>query len=815
MFAGAAAEKGLTMESVWREFRYALRNLRQNPGFTLVTVATLALGIGANVAIFTVAKSVLLDPLPYPEPERVMLIQEGNPSAGLPRFSVAPLNYLDFHDRNQTFEAMAAVSGASFAFTGGGQPGRLRGSQVTGEYFDVYGIQPVLGKVITPENDRVGAERVTVLGHGFWQRRFGGDMAILDRLLILDGESYRVIGVLPEGFLETRDVFVPLAVDYQETGRGAHYWGVRGRLAEGVGVEQARADLVRIAGQLAETYPQSNTGWTVLVDPLQERMVRNFGSIIWMLLGAVGLVLLIACANVANLLLVRIASRERETAVRTALGASRWRLVRQFLTETTLLALLGGGLGILMARRGTELLVAMSGNAIPRSQEVAVDGGVLLFALALSLLSGWLLGLIPAFQASRIDLSGTLKEGGRGQAGGRGGSRLRRGLVLAEVALSVLLLVGAGLLIKSFSRLLDVDPGFEPAGVMTAELDLPEARYGEPETRSAFYRRLIDRLETLPGVESAAAVMPMPLTGSGFVLTFYVEGTAIPEPNEEPKANIRVVSESYFDAMRIPLRAGRVFRTSDDLQTPQVLVLNEAAVKKFFPGQDPVGERLTFDDPQGDEVTWMRVVGIVGDVHHEDLAVATDPEIYWSYGQRPMDSATLVVRTAADPAALAQPLRQVAAAIDPELPLYNLQTLDQIVADSVAQPRFNSLLLGLFAGLALLLATLGVYGVISYSVTQGRREIGVRLALGAERSRIVGLVLSRGLRLVALGLVLGLTAAFFASRVLRSMVYEVSPTDLATYGLVALLLAAVGAAACLIPALRAIRVDPVVVLRDE
>lgn len=804
------------MENFAKEIRYALRNLRKSPGFTLIAVATLALGIGANVAIFTVAKNVLLDPLPYPESERLMIVQEANPSAGFPRFSVAPLNYLDFHDRNSTFESMAAVDGASFAMTSpDGQPQRLRGLQVTGEYFDVYGVQPAHGRFFTPEHDRFGAERVAVLTYSFWQSRFGGDRQILERSLTLDGESYRVLGVMPEGILTTRDVVVPMAIDYQETARGAHYWGIRGRLAEGVNLEQARADLVQVAAQLEQAYPDSNTGWTAIVEPLHERIVQGFGSIMWMLTAAVGLVLLIAAGNVANLLLSRIAARERETAVRTALGASRWHLVRQFLTETTLLALLGGGLGVLLARYGTEILVAMSANAIPRSREVAVDGGVMLFALGLSLVTGLAFGLIPALSASRTDLGGTLKEGGRGQMGGRGGSRLRRGLVLAEVALSVLLLVGAGLLIKSLSRLLDVDPGFQPAGVMTTQLDLPETRYAEETAQSAFYRRMIDRVEALPGVESVAAVMPMPLTGSGFVLRFHVEGREIPEPNKAPSSNIRVVTESYFDAMRIPRMAGRVFERADDADAPGVIVLNETAVAKFFPGQDALGQRITFDDPRAEDVSWMTVVGVVADVHHEDLAVAPDPEMYWSFAQQPMSSATLIARTASDPILLTQPLRDAAAEIDRELPLYNFQSLEQIVTDSVAQPHFNSWLLGLFSGLALLLATLGVYGVISYSVTQGLREIGVRLALGAERSRILGLVLSRGLTLVGAGLAVGLVAAFFASRLLSTMVFDVSPTDLATYVTVALLLVAAGAAACLIPALRAVRVDPVVVLREE
>jgi predicted permease len=456
----------------------------------------------------------------------------------------------------------------------------------------------------------------------------------------------------------------------------------------------------------------------------------------------------------------------------------------------------------------------MSAGDVPRAAEITVDAGVLLFTLALSLLTGLVFGLLPALQASRSDLQGTLKEGGRGQAGA-GGGRLRSVLVVAEVAVAVVLLVGSGLLLRGLSRLVDVDPGFDPRGALTAQLDLPESKYPQDADQARFYRRLFDRLAALPGVERAGGVLPMPLTGSGFVLDFWVEGTPVPEPNKSPFSNVRVVNEDYFEAMKIPLLRGRVFTPADDFGAPWVVVINDSTAAKYFPGQDPIGERLTFDDPEGEEIRWMTIVGVVGDVHHEDLAAATEPELYWSYAQRPVDGTTVVLRAAGDPAALAGPLRSAVAEIDPDLPVYAVRPLEQIVDDSVAQPRFNSLLWGLFAGLALLLAVIGVYGVISYAVAQRRREIGVRLALGAERRRILGLVLKGGMGLVSIGLAAGLALSVPAARLLAGMVYEIGTTDPATYAGVAVLLAVVGAAACLVPALRATRVDPVVVLREE
>jgi len=804
------------MDTLLSNIKYALRSLRNNPGFSVVAVLTLALGIGANAAIFTVAKKVILDPLPFPDSERLMTIQESNVEAGLPRFSTAPPNFKDFHDGNQTFETMAAWGGQSFTLTGEGrEPKRLEGARVTGEFFEVHGMQAALGRELTAEDDRPEAEKVVLLNFNLWQRDFGGDPGILGESLLLDGEPYAVVGVAAKEFQERRDFFVPLALDYAQANRGGHFLAVRGLLKPGVTPERAAEDLKAIAAGLAETYPRSNAGWSVVVDPLLDRVVEGFDKVVWMLLAAVGLVLLIACTNVANLLLARMASREKEVALRSALGAGRGRLVAQFITESVILALLGGELGVFLAARGTEVLVAMNADSIPRSQEITVDSGVLLFTLLLALTTGVVFGLLPALQASKPDLAGTLKEGGRGQAGGVRGRRIRSALVLVEVALSVVLLVGAGLLLRSFWRLLNVDPGFEPQGVLTASIDLPRAKYPDPVKQAVYFRQLFDRLESLPGVEHVGGVVPMPLTGGGFVLTFHVEGAPLPEPNKETHCNIRAVSDDYFSAMGIPLKEGRTFTRGDDLEAPQVALVNESFVKRFLSGEEPINKRVTFGNPAAEEIQWMTIVGVVGDVHHESLAVETDPELYWSYAQRPFNRVTLVLRSQGDPLGLIGPLRAIVQESDAELPVYQVQPLEQIVNESLNQPRFNSLLLGLFAGLALLLAAIGVYGVVGYSVSQQQREIGVRLALGASRGQVLGMVLKNALGVVVLGIVVGLVGAFFAGQVLQSMVYDVSTRDLATFGGVAAILLLVGLLATLLPALRATRVDPVVVLRDE
>jgi len=803
------------MENLVKDLRYALRTLRQGLGFTLIAVVTLALGIGATTAIFTLVKSVLLEPLPYPEPERLVVVMENNLEAGFSRFSISPPDFQDFRDQNRVFETIAVFRGENFNLTGEERAERLQGSLVSREYFRVMGVEPVLGRAFLPEEDKPGAPPVVVLNHGLWQRRFGGDRDVLGRPLLLDGESYTVVGVMPSQFSPNRELFVPLALDYAAGNRGNHFLIGMARLRPGVTPDEAQADLAAIAARLQEAYPDTNTGWGAVVDPLHELLVEDVRAALWILLAAVALVLLVGCANIANLLLARMALRDREVALRTALGAGRGRLLRQFLTENLVLALLGGLLGTALAFGITRTLVAVYADSIPRAESVALDAGVLLFALILSAATSLIFGLAPAWHASRPNLVASLKEGAGTQAGGTRRGFVRAALVFAEVAVALVLLIGAGLLIRSFERLLDVDPGFEPAGALTMELSLPEAKYSEPARRVVFFRQLLERATSLPGVEQAATVFPMPLTGSGYMLVFFVEGRPIPQPNQEPVGHIRVASPGYFRTMGIPLLRGRDFTAHDDADAPRVVLLNQRAVERYWGDQDPIGQRITFSTPDGDDTVWATVIGVVGDVHHEALNVETEPEIYRANYQVPTSGAILILRTATDPASLAAPLRSEVAALDPDLPLFNVRTLQELVDTSVAEPRFNASLLSLFAGLALLLAALGVYGLISYSVTQRVREVGVRLALGASRSHVLGLILRQGMLPVVIGVVAGLILALILTRLLASLVYGVSTLDPATFTTIPLLLAAVAAIACSIPALRATRVDPMAVLREE
>ncbi|MEM7350201.1 MAG: ABC transporter permease [Acidobacteriota bacterium] len=804
------------MGALKQDLRYALRSLRRNPGFTTVAVLTLALGIGANGAIFTVARSVLLEALPFPGSSKVIWVHNDNEGLGIRHFNLSAADFLDIQEKNGVFESMAAVMSANFSLTGeGSTPQRVSGLQVTADYFRVYGAQPLIGRTFSGDDESSGAERVVILNHGFWQRQFGG-ADVLGRRVSLDGESYVVIGVMPPHLQVARDLYVPLSVEYDPLRRGLRAFTAFGRLADGTTLEAAEAELGRLAAALAADYPDTNTGWTLGADRWEEVLNEALRPSLLLLAAAVGLVLLIACVNVANLLLARMASRQREIALRGALGAGRWRLIRLFLTESVVLAVIGGGLGLLVADRATRLLVRMKADELSDFESIGVDSTVVLFTLGLSLTTGLLFGLFPALLASRRDMGARLKEGGRGQAGARSGRWARGGLVIAEVAIAVLLLVGAGLLLRSFHQLSTVDPGFDPGGALGAQLQLPQQTYGSDPLRTLrFYREVMERVRALPGVQRAAAVAPLPLIGDRWVLGFVVQGRPLPEPDEWPRADMRVSTGSYFGTMGIPLQKGRTFVEQDDMEAQRVLVVNESAAERYWPGQDPLGERVTFDNPQGEQITWWTVIGIVGDVRHQDLAIDSGPEMYLPYSQFPAVNATVLVKTATDPSVLADPLREAIAAVDPELPLFNVRTIDKLVEDSMAQPRSNSLLFGFFAGLSLLLAILGVYGVISFLVSRRVRELGVRLALGAPRESLFGLVLGQGMRPVLLGVVFGLAAAFYASRWIASQVYEVSLTDSATYGVAALAMAAVGALACVLPAVRATRVDPVIVLREE
>lgn len=803
------------MSELWREVRTAARSLLQNPGYSLTAALTLAVGIGATTAIYTVVHNVLLEPLPFPDSERLVLIQEKNPEAGYPRFSLSPLNFRDYRDMSDSFEAMAAQTGSSVALAGqdGSLARRLRGRSVTADYLKVMGMPPAQGRDFTAEDDTPGAPRVVILTHPLWQD-LGGTSDILNSDLQIDGETAKVIGILPPEFPPPAEILVPLALPYESIGRGAHFLMAVGRLKDGVDIGTARSELEKVAANLEENYPDSNTGWGAIVDPLHNRVVENVETALWVLLGAVAAVLLIACTNVANLTLARLATRERELALRSALGAGRFRLLRSQLVESTLLSLVGGAFGLVLARYATNWLVAMNADSIPRSHAIAIDSQVVIFALAITLGTALLFGALPAWRATRLNLTQSLKDGGRGQAGDRKQLRLRSSLVFAEVALAIVLLVGAGLLMRSFAKLVDVDPGFEPEQVWTAAVNLPDS-YEENEQRLNFFNRLLNEAAAIPGVEGAATVMPMPLTGNDYILTMYIEGEPLPEANKEHRANIRFISPGYFDVLGIPILKGRDLNDSDTADTTPVILVNKSAAERFWPDRDPLKERISFGRPDRENVRWFDIVGIVDDVHHSALEETPRPAFYRASFQGPPSFSTIVLKTAGAPETAAAGLRQLTHRLDPNLPLFSEQTAADIVAGSVAEPRFNMTLLSLFGAVALLLAAIGVFGVVSYAVTQRQKELGVRIALGARASEIVGLVVGQGMKPVLFGAGLGLLGALAASRLVASLIYGVSMNDPLTYAMVGGLLAAIAVLACLVPALRATRIDPIRVLRDE
>lgn len=798
------------------ELRASLRGLARQPALTLVAAVTLALGIGGSTAMFSVLKGVLLDPLPYRHPERVMYVWESNPERGYPRFTVSPPNYLDWHASQTALEHLAATEVRSLNLTGDEQPERLQGLAATAEYFQVLGQDPVLGRFFAPGEDRPGAEGVVVLSQGFWRRRFAADPQVIGRRLTLNGESHAVIGVAPDAVRSTFEVYTPLVLAGTTMARDAHYLVVLGRLAAGRTREQAEAEMNRLAAGLAERYPATNAGWGVSLIPAREMLVQGIRQQLMLLLAAVGLVLVIACINVAHLLLARAAARERELALRAALGAGRGRLAALLLGESALLALAGGALGLLVAYWATGALVRLGAAALPRHETIGVDLGVLAFALALSLATGLLAGLAPALTASRPDLQGTLKEGGWSLAGGRRGGLLRQALVLGEVALTLLVLIAAGLVIKSLARLERVELGFEPGSALTLQLSLPAARYPTPEARGAFYRQLLDRVGALPGVEAAGTVLPLPLSGMRLRLPLEVEGRPAPAPDEAPVSHVRWVSPDYHRALGIPLLQGRRF-TAADLGAPQVVMVNRTLVRRLWPEGDPVGQRLRMLYPWPGERPWLTVVGVVGDVRHHSLAAdEPDMELYLLEPINPMpETTTLVVRAARPPDGLAAEVRREVLALDSNLPTFNVRTLERLVADALGTSRFTGVLFGLFAAVSLVLAVVGVYGTLSYGVSQRTRELGVRIALGAGRGQVLGLVLKRVMLPVGSGLLLGLAGAWGASRWLASLLYDVHPLDPAVFLGLAALLATAALAAAVPPARRATRVDPVEALRHE
>ena len=810
------------MSTFIQDVRYGARMLTGGAAVTLVAIVTLALGIGATTAIFSIVNGVLLTPLPYERPGELVLIGERH---GDRPISVSWLNYADWRVENQVFGEMGATTGVPLNLTrAGAEPERLTGARVTASYFRTLGVPALLGRTFREEEDAPGAEPVVVLSEGAWHRLFGGDSSILGTALTFSGTPYTVVGVMPSSFViqnPPTDAWVSLGRVRDLLGDRGNHPGISvvARLKEGVPIARARADLDAIAARLAAAYPATNAGIGVLVDPLHERVVgRDLTRALIVLTGAVVFVLLIACANVANLLLSRGAARQRELAVRTALGAGRGRLLRQLLTESVLLATAGGMSGLVLGWCGLQLLPAALPDNLARMDAVRLDAQVLAFTALLTLLTGLVFGLAPALQVSKPNLHETLKEGGRGGSGARA-HRVRHALVVAQVALSLVLLVGAGLMLRSFAALQASSPGVEPGGVVTASVTLPGARYADDGARRLFVRQVIDRLQAAAGVEAAGAITPLPLTGGGWQTSFAVEGFPEPEPGRFPTNDLARVTPDYFRAMGVRLLRGRLFTWSDDENAPPVVIVDETFANTWFAGQNPIGRRVKVNaghpPPGGPLPPWSTIVGVVNHVKNYGIDRESRVEVYAPFLQSPVPIVSLVAKGPGDAGAIGAAMREAVRAADPSLPVFNVRTMDEYLARTLSPKRLILLLLALFAAVALLLAAVGLYGVMSYAVAQRTSEIGIRMALGAPPRAVQRLVVGQSLLLTAGGVAAGLAAAYSLTRLMTTLLFGVSATDPATFAGVAALLAAVALLAAWIPARRASRVDPLVALRYE
>ena len=808
------------METFWQDLRFGIRTLLKWPGFTLVAVLTLALGIGANTAIFTVVNAVLLRPPDFRDASRIVLITE---KSKYPIFTTSYLNYKDWRDQSRSFESMQATCVTALTLTGSGDPERLTARYTTAGFFPLLGVQPAMGRNFLPEEDTASGAPVAMISYALWQRRFGGARDAIGRSIELDSKPYTLIGVVPANFqfLPPADVYVPLE-PWAATLPDDRNWhpGILpvARLKDEVSIGQARAEMLGITARLEKQYPDYNTGTSADVVRLQDQLVQNVRPALVVLLCAVGFVLLIACANVANLLLARAASRAREVAIRTALGAGRVRLVRQFLVESLVLALAGGSLGLLLAGASLGPLLRLAAGAVPDVGGIGIDRWVLAFTAGVAIATGILFGLLPALRAARPDLRETMNEGGRGTAGGVLHYRLRSALVVSEFALAMLLLVGAGLLLRSFERMQSTAAGFPTDHLLAADLPLSRNAYAKPELRYEFFDRLLERVRTLPGVRSAGAATFLPMSGNGSLIHFNIHGRPPKSPHEFIAAGYRAITPGYIETLGVPLVAGRRITQGDDEKGPAVAVVNQSFVRQFFGGASPLGKRMQLGALPDDAVPWMEIVGVVGDVRR-GLATEPQAEMYLPFRQAdrvlPIYSLSIVLRTAMEPTAEVSALRTALAEVDKDQPLVKPRTMEDNMAASAVQPRFRTWLLGLFALLALVLSAIGIYGVISYSVAQRAPEFGLRMALGAQRRQVFRLVTRQGLRLALAGAGVGLAASAALTRVLGSFLYQVSPFDLFTYGIVILLLTAVGLVASYLPARRAMGVDPLVALRHE
>jgi putative ABC transport system permease protein len=798
------------MTKFWQDIRFGLRLLVKNPGFALVAIITMALGIGANTAIFSVVNGVLLRPLPYPEPERLVTMRS---NMSLPDMT-------DFQQRTRTLEDGGGAVLQALDYTGGAEPLQVQAALSTAGLFRVLGARVTLGRVISAEEDRMGGERVVVLTHGFWQQQFGADPSVVGRQIPLSGNNYTVIGVLAPDFVlpyGKPDVFTSLPVTNPAASavRGVHFLRTYWRLKPGVTFTQAQGEMASLEKQLEQLDPIENKNRRITLEPLHERVVGDTRPALLVLFGAVGLVLLIACANFANLLMARSASRQQEIVIRTALGAGRVRLIRQLLTESVLLSLLGGAVGLMFAMWGVDLLTAFQPENLPRLESIRLDRYVLGFTFGVSVLTGIVFGLAPAWKASRADVSESLKEGGRSSTAGAARHRFSNFLVVSELALAIVLLVGAGLLIKGFWRLSRVDPGFEPEQLVSMRIELPEARYKEIPQQTQFRERVLQSINSLPGTE-AAMISEIPLVGDALDQNFIVEGQPA-SPGEEPELFTRTIMGDYFRLMHIPLMRGRTFTAQDREGSPLVAVINEAMARKYFKDRDPLGARVRWARDEHEH--WVTIVGVVGDVRHFGLNQPDEPAVYTPYAQTSFQwkrwQYLIVKGGAQSQASLVDAVKKQVWSVDSQLPLTKVRAMTDVVAASVTPQRFNMTLLGIFAGLALVLASVGIYGVVSYSVTRRTHEIGIRMALGAQRGDVLRMVMGQGVLLTTMGVIIGLLAAYALTRVMAAMLFGVTATDPLTFALVPLLLAAVSLLSCYLPARRATRVDPMTALRYE
>src|SRR5213595_2054537 len=799
-----------------QDVRYGLRMLAKNPAFTAIAVLALALGIGANSAIFSVVNAVLLRPLPFKNPEQLVMVWENATHLGFPKNTPAPPNFIDWQRQNTVFTGMAAMAERSFNLTGVGEPDRLDGRRVSANLFDLLGVPALLGRTFVPNDDRPGTH-VVLLSESLWQRRFGSDPSVVGRALTLNGESYTVIGIMPRfvqlpGFANRNDqLWVPIAFPPEEASqRGNHFLEVIARLKPGITLKQAQAEMETIAARLAQQYPDYNTRIGAVVVPLHEEVVGDIKPALLVLLGAVGFVLLIACANVANLLLARAAIRQKEIALRLALGASRSRLTRQFLTESVLLAMFGAGLGLLLALAGIRILKTFIPATISQVQTINIDARVLIFTAVVAIVTGIAFGLTPALQSSHLNLNDTLKEGGRDTGGGNKGNRLRGLLVIGEVAVSFVLLIGAGLLINSFFHLRNLEPGFRAYHLLTMKVDLSEVKYPDRDRRAAFFDEVIRRVRALPGVGSAAVAGNLPLTYNGDSMNISVEELPDPPPDQRPDVIYRAIGPGYFGSMGIPIIRGRDFTNHDKGDSTNVVVISEKTAQHFWPGQEPIGKRLK-PGSSTSNTPWREVIGIVKDVRQNDFIATPKMQMYFTYRQlKDLAPNALVVRTGIEPMTLAASVRDAIWSVDKDQTVADIDTMEHIVAGAVARQRFSMVLLGVFAALALLLASVGIYGVMSYSVAQRTREIGIRMALGARRADVLQMTIKQELKLVGAGMILGLAAAFLLTRLLQSLLFGISATDPVTFFGISLVLLAVAILASYRPALRATKVDPII-----